>query len=157
MVWGNGQAFYTSSYTYSISIHNYPVGSDSSRPPPTFHLPWCSLPLCPIKKSSPYTWYGRWSCMFLGGLIIGRTVYASKCPRIALYCHIEGVSYGGSMITIGLLILKKSSLGILYLRIVYHLVEPIVSWPMWLSQILQSFWGTNKMNCIVFHLVPAVR
>ena len=95
--------------------------------------------------------------MFLGGLIIGLAVYSSKYPRIALYCHIEGVSYGGSMITIGLLITQTKFVGQLSAWELYTIwLSQIVSWPMWLSQIAQSFWGTNKMNCIVFHLVLVV-
>ena len=42
--------------------------------------------------------------MFLGDLIFGLTVYTSRYPRIALYVHVEGMSYGQFLIILGFLI-----------------------------------------------------
>ena len=90
------------------------------------------------------------ACMFLGGLLYGLTVYSSKYPRLALYVHIEGVTIGGSMITLGLLTKQIEFVGTLTPWEVYIIwATQVVSWPMWFSQIAQSFWGTNKMNSIV--------
>ena len=90
--------------------------------------------------------------MFFGGLIFGLTVYSSKYPRIALYVHIEGTSYGQSLITLGLLISQMAFVGHLEQRELFVIwLSQITAWPMWLSQIAQSFWGTNQMNRIVFH------
>jgi hypothetical protein len=91
------------------------------------------------------------ACMFLGGLIIGFFVHASKYPRLTSFCHVEGVSYGGSMITIGLLISQTKYVGHLNAWELFVIwLSQIVGWPMWLSQIAQSFWGTNQMTRIVF-------
>jgi len=91
------------------------------------------------------------SIMFLGGLIIGALVYGSKYPRLTLYCHIEGVSYGSAMIITGLILTQKQFVGELTkgeLFVVW--LGQVVGWPMWISQILQAlFWGTNQMNRIV--------
>jgi hypothetical protein len=54
------------------------------------------------------------------------------------------------MITIGLLLAQTTFVGHLNTWELYTIwLSQIVSWPMWLSQIAQSFWGTNKMNRIV--------
>jgi hypothetical protein len=89
--------------------------------------------------------------MFMGGLIVGLAVYSSRYPRITLYAHIEGTSYGGSMVVIGLLISQTKFVGDLNSRELFMIwLSQIVGWPMWLSQLAQCFWGTNQMNCIVF-------
>src|SRR2546423_3781821 len=93
------------------------------------------------------------STMFLGGLIVGLLVYASKYPRITLYAHIEGTSYGLSMVVIGLLIGTTKYVGKLSEWECYLVwMSQIVGWPMWLSQLCQCFWGTNQMNKIVYFL-----
>ena len=91
------------------------------------------------------------SIMFLGGLVIGLFVYGSKYPRLTLYCHVEGVSYGGAMITTGLILTQKQFVGNLTKGELFGVwLGQTVGWPMWLSQVLQSlFWGTNQMNRIV--------
>ena len=94
------------------------------------------------------------SSMFLGGLIIGVLVYGSKYPRLTLYCHIEGVSYGAAMITTGLILTQTQFVGQLSKEELFGVwLGQAVGWPMWLSQILQAlFWGTNQMNRMV--LIP---
>lgn len=88
--------------------------------------------------------------MFLGGLIFGLTIYSSQYPRIALYVHVEGTSYGHSLITIGLMISQVAFVGRLERWELFVIwLSQITAWPMWLSQIAQSFWGTNQMNRIV--------
>ena len=91
------------------------------------------------------------SAMFLGGLIIGCAVYGSKYPRITLYAHIEGTSYGGSMLVVALILSQTKFIGNLNSWELFAVwLSQVVGWPMWLSQIAQSFWGTNQMNKIVF-------
>ena len=90
------------------------------------------------------------SLLFLGGLIVGLLVYVSRYPRITLYAHIEGTSYGLSMVVIGLLIDTTRYVGKLNEWECYAVwVSQVVGWPMWLSQLCQCFWGTNQMNKIV--------
>jgi ABC-type transport system involved in multi-copper enzyme maturation permease subunit len=90
------------------------------------------------------------SAMFLGGLIIGLAVYGSKYPRITLYAHIEATSYGGSMLVVALIISQTQFIGNLNSWELFAIwLGQIVAWPMWLSQVAQSFWGTNQMNKMV--------
>jgi len=88
--------------------------------------------------------------MFLGGLLVGLLVYPSRYPRITLYAHIEGTSYGLAMLVVGLLVDSTRYVGTLSgWECLAIWTSQVVGWPMWLSQLCQCFWGTNQMNKIV--------
>ena len=88
--------------------------------------------------------------MFLAALCWGTTIYSSKYPRLALYAHTQGTNYGVQMIVLGLLLSRVEFVGKLTPWEVYAVWgSQVVGWPMWFSQLAQSFWGTNKMNSLV--------
>ncbi len=85
--------------------------------------------------------------MVFVGLIWGLVVPQTPYPRLALTAHIQLTSNGLLLIVVAMLVLKlnhdmgKKSFALLVL-------SAWVTWPMLLTEMANSWWGTNQMLSI---------